>query len=228
MPDNTTYQQKFAILKLWMPMIAEAIKKDLKNEAAKQTALFIKTYFGSKNLSKASSEDLSSAYARAIAEHENGEMIGEWVAQRWLLKKPDLYGFFEKKLSAINPQFDQIQEIEPDAAQELLAGSIAEFGAVDTYLFSIINGVVISKKQLEELAQKALKEVQHKSVEKEAKEQEKSVEKLIQSYELQIARLTDKYEKKLSGFERKYICDTESLKKQIGSLQKQLNAYVNP
>jgi hypothetical protein len=227
MLKDTTYQQKFAMLKSWMPVVADAIKKDLKNEVSRQNSQFVKAYFGSKNASKLTAEELSEGYIRAIAEHENGEVIAEWIGQRWLLKKPDLYGFFEKKLSAINPQFDQIEEIEPVKAKEIISEAIKQFGAPDTYIFSVINAVVFSKNQFDELAHAASTHVQHKAAEMQSSAEEKSTEKLIQNYELQIARLTDKYEKKLQGFERKYLCDTEGLKKQIGALQKQLNARAN-
>lgn len=224
MLQDSTYQQKFAMLKLWMPTIAGTVKKDLKNEHLRQVGSFARRYFPSKNIAKLTVEELAEGYGNAIQNDESGEAIGEWLAQRWLLKKSDLYLFFETKLSEINPQFDEIKEIEMAKAQEIISDAIQNFGAQDTYLFSVINAVVFPPKALKELAKEAEKNAETKLADKHTTSEEKSITKLMANYEQQIARLTDKYEKKLQGFERKYLCDTESLKKQISLLQKRLNA----
>jgi hypothetical protein len=44
----------------------------------------------------------------------------------------------------------------------------------------------------------------------------------VKSFELKMQRLVDKYEKRLSGLEKKYLNDTDILKKQIANLQKKL------
>lgn len=223
MSQDSTYQQKFAMLKSWMPTIAGTIKKDLKNEHLRLGGSFARRYFPSTNFAKMSVEELAEGYGNAIQNDENGETIGEWVAQRWLLKKSELYLFFETKLSEINPQFDEIKEIEMAKAQSMISEAIQNFGAQDTYLFSVINAVVFPPKALNDLAKEAEKNVEAKLADKQSTTEEKSISKLIANYEQQIARLTDKYEKKLQGFERKYLCDTESLKKQILVLQKRLS-----
>lgn len=218
---DSTYQQKFATpLNPWMSSIVEATKRDLKQGP------IARKYFA-KPSAKLTVEELKEAYLRAIAEDEQGEAIGEWVAQCWLLKKPDLYTYFKDKLSEINPEFDQIEEIESGKAHAIIAEGISQFGARDLYLFTIINAVVFPPQIVEELSAKAEAEVQNAQMEKQAAHEEKSTEKMIANYEQQIARLTDKYEKKLQSFERKYVDDTESLKKQISLLQKRLNACSN-
>lgn len=216
MLKDSTYKQKFSILKSWMPLIVEEIKKDLKN------AKVAKNYLPSKPSAKLTTEELAEGYARAIFEDQNGEAIGELVAQHWLLKKPELYGYFERTLSAINPEFDQIEEIEAHKANEMIAEAAAEFGAADVYLFSVINAVVFPPQALKSLEQRAQQEMQQKEAGLQAQREEESMDKLIAGYEQQIARLTDRYEKKLQGFERKYVNDTESLKKQIAILQRKL------
>lgn len=227
MLKDSTYQQKFAILKVWMPTIVENIKKDLKNDHLKKDTHFLKTHFPGKNIDKLNIVELSEGYSKAIANSEQGESIAEWIAQRWLLKKSDLYAYFERKLAAINPQFDNIEEIEDQKADEMIHEAIQVFGAPDTYLFTILNSVVFSPKQIEALAQKADREVAEKSQIKLEEEEKKSQDKLIANYEQRLARLMDKYEKKLQGFERKYLNDTESLKKQIAALQRQLNSNAH-
>lgn len=226
MLKESTYQQKFAMLKSWMPIIAGTVKKDLKNEQQKLAVLLAKGYFPSKNPAKLSVEELAKGYGSAIQNDENGEAIGEWLAQRWLLKKTDLYLFFEKKLAAINPQFDEIIEIEKEKAQEIITEAIQNFGAQDTYLFSVINAVVFPPQALKNLEREAEGNVSAKMAEKLTSDEDKSIAKLVANYDLQVARLTDKYEKKLQGFERKYLYDTENLKKQISLLQKRLNANL--
>jgi hypothetical protein len=224
MSQDSTYQQKFAMLKLWMPVIAGAVKKDLKNEHLKQSGSFAKRYFPSKNIAKLTVEELGEGYGNAIQNDESGEAIGEWLAQRWLLKKSDLYLFFETKLSEINPKFDEIKEIEKAKADEIIKEAIQNFGAQDTYLFSVINAVVFPSQSMKNLAKEAEKNTEIKVSEKQTTDEDKSIAKLMANHEQQIARLTDKYEKKLQGFERKYLCDTEGLKKQISLLQRRLNA----
>jgi hypothetical protein len=54
-------------------------------------------------------------------------------------------------------------------------------------------------------------------------QEKQSAETLEKAYEREIARLTDKYEKKLQGLQKKYLFDTEALKKQIATLQRKLN-----
>lgn len=218
---DSTYQQKFATqLKPWMPLIVETTKRDLKQGP------LARKYF-SKPIAKLTADELKDGYLRAIAEDEQGESIGEWVAQCWLLKKPDLYAYFKDKLSEINPEFDQIEEIEHSKANAIVKEAISQFGAPDIYLFTIINAVVFPADVVDDLSAKAESEVKDAQQKKQAAHEEKSTEKMIANYEQQIARLTDKYEKKLQGFERKYLDDTESLKKQISLLQKRLNTYTN-
>lgn len=220
---DSTYQQKFATqLKPWMSLIVEATKRDLKQGP------LARKYFNSKPTAKLTTDELKDAYIRAIAEDEQGEAIGEWVAQCWLLKKPDLYAFFKDKLTEINPEFDQIEEIEHSKAKAIVEEGISQFGAVDLYLFTVINAVVFPIDVVNSLSAKADAEVKDAKQKKQTELEEKSTEKMIANYEQQIARLTDKFEKKLQGFERKYLDDTESLKKQISLLQKRLNAFTNP
>lgn len=221
MSKDSTYQEKFSILKSWMPLIVETIKKDLKNSK------LAKNYLPSKPSAKLTNEDLVKAYSRAISEDENGEAIGEWVAQHWLLKKPDLYGFFELKLSSINPEFDQIEQIDQQVAKEIINEACENFESSDVYLFSVINAVVFPPETFKDLEKRAKEEKANKEAFETSANEEKSIEKLKVSYEQQIARLTDKYEKKLQGFEKKYLNDTESLKKQLAILQKKLNSQTS-
>ena len=99
MTDDSTYKEKFANLKSWIATIIEDIKKDLKNEHLKKDFQFIKNYLGSKNVNKVTNEDLVEAYAKAIAEDDNSEQIGEFISNRWMIKHTDIYHYFEKCLT---------------------------------------------------------------------------------------------------------------------------------
>lgn len=215
---ESTYREKFSgLLKPWMPSIVATIKRDLKQGP------WIRKYAPSKPSAKLTVEELQAIYSKAVAEDEEGEGIGAWMAQSWLLKKTDLYAFFKNELTMINPEFDLIEEIERSKASEIVEKGVTQFGAPDMYLFTVINAVVFPEDIVRMLSERADAEVKNAESKKQAAEVEKSAEKMAANHELQIARLTDKYEKKLQGFEKKYLDDTESLKKQIALLQKRLN-----
>lgn len=223
MYKEATYKEKYAVLKDWLPSIVESIKKDIKNEHLKKDFLFIKKYLGSKNPHKVTTEELVEAYQKAIEQEDNGEDLGEFLTSRWLLKNTDLYEFFDKKLSEISDDFTSLEEIELPAAQTIIAQAVNEYGACDTYLFSVLNSVVFPAEAYKQLSQQATKEKEIKKKETTQKEEQLTFDNMKQSYEIEMARLTDKYEKKLAGLQKKYAADTESLKKQIAQLQRKLN-----
>ncbi len=221
MLKNATYKEKFALLKPWLATIIEAVKKDLKSEHLKQDWQFCKTYLPGKSVQKLTTDELVDAYTVAI-EGENGEALAEFISNRWLLKNSDLYGYFEQKLSEINPNFSDIEELDAQLSRNMLAHAVQEFGAPRTYLFSVINSVVFPEQVYRELDKQAQETVEKEEVETKAREEQLTLDNLKQSYEQQIARLTDKYEKKLIGLQKKYVQDTETLKKQVASLQRKL------
>ncbi len=223
MHKDTTYKEKFTILQEWFPSIIEAVKKDLKNDHLRQDPLFCKQYFTGKNFNKLSVEELVPAYGKAIKESEKGEELAEFISNRWLFRNSELYDFFEKKLSQIDPNFTEIQEIKLEDSKQIISEAIQTYGAPATYLFCVLNSVVFPQEVYHDLSHQAKREV--KQAEQTAKENEErfSLESLKQSYEEQIARLVDKYEKKLAGFQKKYTHDVDSLKKQIAHLQRKLS-----
>jgi hypothetical protein len=222
MLKNITYKEKFALLKNWMPAIVESVKKDLRTEHLKKDWAFVKQHFPGKNLNKLTSEELAQVYNNVIENSENGEELAEFISNRWLLKHTELYYFFEKELTKISPDFNELEKLEKNQSMEIIEGAIQEFGAPDTYLFSVLNSVVFPKEAYDILAARAETCVKQDEVEAQALAEKQSLEDLQRSYEQQIARLTDKYEKKLSGLQKKYHIDTESFKKQIVALQRKL------
>jgi hypothetical protein len=222
MYKNASYKEKFITLKDWIPLIVEIIKKDLKNEHLKKDLYFVKKFLSSKNIHKLSTEDLVDAYSRAIAEDESAEQIAEFMTSRWLLKNSEVYDFFAQRLSQINPEFTTIEELSTNDSQALIKDATEQFGAVNTYLFSVLNSVVFPESVFHAMHQKAKQEKVQKQAEEQQFTEKMSIENMQRAFEREIARLTDKYEKKLSGLQKKYQVDMESLKKQVASLQRKL------
>ena len=228
MLKSATYKEKFNMLESWIPAIIDQIKKDLKNEHIKSDIQFCKIYLAGKNLNKLTTDELATAYGRALKENENSEALGEFISNRWLLKNTELYGFFEEKLLAIDPNFTDLEEIESSQAKELVQTSVQKFGAQKTYLFSVLNSVVFPKDVYSQLAKLAQNDEEKKEAEALQLLEKSSIEAINKQHELQTARLVDKYEKKLIGLQKKYLQDTENLKKQIVNLQRKLKSDLLP
>lgn len=222
MYKDATYKEKFADLQEWIPLIIDVIKKDLRNEHLKKDLFFVKKFLSSKNIHKTTTEDLVEAYTKAIQEEEQGEGLAEFITSRWLLKNSDLYEFFEEHLTQIDPDFSTLVELAPEQARRLIDASNKQFGAPHTYLFSVLNSVVLPEESFHELRKEA-QEHQRNLEEEKAKEELKLSEELKnRNDERVIARLTDKYEKKLAGLQKKYIADVDKLKKEVAQLQRKL------
>ncbi len=222
MYKDTTFKEKFAILNPWMPLIVEAIKKDLKNEHLRQDVVFLKTYFPSKNPAKLTTEEMVKAYAHAVANADNGENLGEFLTNRWLLRNGEIYHFFEQELNSLYPNFTELHEIEVEKADLLMQNAVDKFGAPSTYLFAVLNSVVFPKETYHSLGEKAHTAIKEKKDREAIELEQQAAENTQKSHEWEIARLTDKYEKKLAGLQKKYIQDVEALKKQISILQRKL------
>lgn len=222
MYKDLSYKQKYEALVDWLPLIIESIKKDLKNEHLKKDLYFVKKYLGSKNLNKATAEDLTEAYRQAIASDENGEEIAEFITTRWLLKNTDVYDFFETQLSQLALDFTSLQELDQALSQKIMDTSIQQFGASSTYLFSVLNSVVFPADIFHRLKQYAEQEVQQNKQEEGLAAEKNSLDNLQRNHEQEMSRLIDKYEKKLEGLQKKYHTDVENLKKQVASLQRKI------
>ena len=220
MLHNATYKEKFNMLQPWMPAIVESIKKDLKSEHLSTDHQFVKTYLAGKAINGLNTADLAKAYAAAIA--DGHEKVGEFIANRWLLKHGDVYAYFDKQLRTIAEDFSTLVEINQAQADPIMHGAVDEFGPLKTYLFSVMNSVVFPSKVFADLRHQAEKRASHDEVEAHKKETHQNLADAQKAHERDVARLTDKYEKKLVGMQKKYVQDTESLKKQIASMQRKL------
>jgi hypothetical protein len=223
MLKESTYKEKFAKLKPWMPIVIETIKKDLKNDHLKRDLGFSRSYFPGKNPSKLSTEELVEAYSQAMDQGENAEELAEFIANRWLLKHTEIYHYFEQELTKVNPNFNEIKSLDQTVANTIMENAVKQFGTISTYLFCVLNSVVFP----EEIYQKLSQNAAHKAVEERQEAVEKdealSLQALQRNHEQTVNRLNDRFEKKILGLQKKYIQDMEALKKQIALLQRKLN-----
>ena len=224
MLKESTYKEKFTMLQAWMPLIIDEIKKDLKSDHLKRDPGFFRAFFPGKNVSKITTEELTEGYLKAIESNENTEELAEFIANRWLLKHSDLYYYFEQELGKINPNFNELKDIEKSLATKIMEGATEQFGVIATYIFCIFNSVVFPEEIYKKMSQDAVQDAAKAKEEAEINAEEASVEAMKRNHEQLVARLTDKYEKKLLGLQKKYTIDVETLKKQIAVLQRKLTA----
>lgn len=222
MYKNTTYKEKFTLLKELLPNVIDSVKKDLKNEHLKKDFYFVKKFLGTKNLNKLTTEELTEAYQKAIDDEEKGEELAEFVTSRWLLKNSELYEFFESRLTEISPNFTDLEELSISQAQPLVDNAVSQFGALKTYLFAVLNSVVFPKEIFQKLEQLSQKQDVQEKEQAQLNLEKLNADTMRKTFTAEMARVTDKYEKKLAGMQKKYIVDMESLKKQISQLQRKL------
>lgn len=224
MLKNATYVQKFALLANWLPQIIESVKKDLKQEHLRRNPAFLRQYFDEKNLNKIGTEAMSRAYGAAL--QAGDESVGEYIAARWLLRHSDIYSFFETHLQDIAPNFTELEVLTPEASKMLMERSIAEFGAIPSYLFTILNSVVFDPATLQQLSQNAENELMQKTTEQTEQAEAATGEAIVRALQLELSRSRDKYEKRIAGLERKYLQDTETLKREVARLQRKLAGHA--
>jgi hypothetical protein len=215
------YKVRFEKLLPWSRDIFQPIRKDLKNEHLLKTPSFAQKHFPKRHLDKLTTEEMAAAYLREIA--EGNEEMGEKVVTRWVMKNAGLYQFFATELSKINPQFDAIESFSPEVGAFLLNASVARYGAVAAYLFCVMNTVVFTEEQMQKLREMALAETETVQPQTEQGPPE-TVQAVKEHYEKLVRRITEKWEHRLQGLERKYVQDTEGLKKQIAQLHRKLGS----
>lgn len=219
-------KNQFEILQPWINQILNVIKKDIKSEHLGSDPLFYKNYFGNRPQNRLTSEEIFIAYEKELL--KGNEDLAEWIVNRWVFKHGDLYTHFAEKLSQILPDFDQIEALDEHQSEQVLHGAVANFGALPTYLFSVLNGVVFPEAILKKLRQEAEREEAVKKAEATAVAEKQSFEQLIARHEREMQRLQEKYESRLAGVQKKYDTDVAALKKQIRSLQQKLHAHAQP
>lgn len=149
-----TNTHKLTLLRSWLPEIVTQIKKDLKNDHLTADKAFLRKYFPNERRHKLEAADLVPAYSRELFEVGN-EGLAEFICYRWLLRHRDLYDYFAKRLETITGDFDKINQLDDSQAGPWVKEAISLFGAPDTYVFVVLNSVVVSDGLLKDLANQA-------------------------------------------------------------------------
>jgi hypothetical protein len=216
----------FTHVRPWMEQILQSVKKDIKTDHLPGDKSFYKAHFGSRSQNKLTQEEIFAVYEKELL--AGNQELMDWVVNRWVFKHGDVYRHFAERLGRINPHFQEIQSLSDQQAEQVLAGAIDAYGATATYLFARLNAVVFPDAVFEKLHREALAETRSKEQMQEQKQEKESQEQLATRHQREMARLQEKYEDRLAGVQRKYIMDTEALKKQIRALQQQMNVSKTP
>jgi hypothetical protein len=210
-------KNQFQTLQNWTREVLSVVKKDLKNDHLHTDPVFYKTYFGNRPANRLTAEELLAAYENEL--FQGNEDLSDFVVNRWVFKHGDLYEHFAERLAEINPDFDEIKTLTDAQTERVLAGAVESFGAIPTFLFTVLNGVVFPGSAIDRLRNAATAEKAAQKQEEESAQERQTIEKLLASHQREVARLHAKIE----GVQKKYANDTASLKKQIKVLQKKLH-----
>lgn len=213
-------KNKFEIIHPWISIVLEAIKKDIKTDFLPGKASFIRAHFGNRPTHRLTIEEIFEACAKDLLAGD--EEFSEWVVNRWVFRHGDIYSHFAERLGKISQDYSAIRQLSEEESDGVLEGAAQKFGALPLYLFSVLNGVVFPETVFARLRSAAEEEEARLLEQKEeARESQRKVQ-AEQDYRRELARLQEKYEGKVSGVMKKYGTDVDALKKQIRSLQKQV------
>lgn len=215
-------KDKFQTLQPWLSQVLHTIKKEIKTEHLSKSPTFYKAHFGNRPINRLTNEEICAVYEKELLAGET-EDLGEWVINRWVFRHGDIYEHFAARLASINPDFEEIKNLDDKQSEMVLSGAIEAFGALPVYLFIVLNGVVISPGVLSRLKDLVAATQSKEKEEQEALSLKMSLDQMIERQKNEILRLEKKYEDKLAGVMRKYATDIEALKRQVRSLQQKIN-----
>ncbi len=216
-------KNKFQILQPWVPYILSSIKKYIKVEHLAKMPSFYRVHFGSRPLNRVTNEEMIALYEKELIQ-SNNEDLNEWIVNRWVFHHSEIYQYFSEALSRIHHDFSAIKNLDENQSRQIVDGSLKFFGALNTYLFSVLNEVVFTENILTELRDQAEKEEALSQAVSLEEAKKRSMEEMKSKYEEEMLRLQKKCEDKVLGAIKKHATDVEALKKQIRALQQQLNA----
>lgn len=214
----------FTSIQPWICRVLETIKKDIKTELLPSDPTFYRSHFGNRPQNRLTTEEIFAVYEKELL--SGNESLGEWVINRWVFKNGDIYQHFAEKLSQIQEDFAQIEALDEPQSQAILKGAVEAYGALNTYLFSVLNGVVFPQIVLERLKKDAEKESVEQAAKETSAQEKQTLEQILGRHQREVARLQEKYESRLAGVQKKYATDVEALKKQVRSLQQKLNVLA--
>jgi hypothetical protein len=212
----------FISIQPWVADVLQTIKKELRIDHLSASPAFARAHFGNRPLNRIASEELIAAYEKVLLAGDTD--LSDFVVNRWVFKHGDLYKHFAERLSEINPEWGSLEKLTPEESNKILEGASSAFGALNVYLFSVLNGVVFPEGVVAKLRSDAEKEEAARKASESKAEEQASLSQMVEKLQRDSAREKEKYESKVAGVMKKYATDIEALKKQIRSLQQQLRA----
>lgn len=209
---------KFETIQPWLNEILTAIKKDVKNDYLTGSPKFYFTHFGKRPIGRLTTEEINPVLIKELL--AGNEDLAEWVVNRFVFKHGDIYDFFATKLEQINPDIGAIEVLTNEQSEQILLG--ANYPVKDIFLFAVMNGVVFPQAIFDRLRKETVAFDEKKQADETKLAEEQELAKMIERHQKEVFRLTEKYEQKLAGVLKKYMADTEALKKQVRALQKKL------
>ena len=211
----------FSTLQPWLIQILHTIKREIKSEHLSKDPSFYRAHFGNRPQNRLTTEEIIAAYSKELL--GGNEPLSEWVINRWVFQHGEIYRHFAEKLTQIRSDFSEIQSLTEEESAGVLSGSIPSFGALPTYIFSVLNGVVFPENVLQSLRVQAEQEGKDKAEELFVAAEKETLEQIQTRHAREMARLQEKYEDKIAGVMKKYTIDVEALKKQIRALQQRMH-----
>lgn len=221
MIKDVEIKSKFEYLQGFLGKILHDVRREIKQEHLKQDRAFNLKHFGKSQVDKIEPAALETAYYKELAIDGN-QSLSEWIISKWILRHAEVYEFFVKELSEVNPNFEEIALLDLEKAKMIASKAVNSFGVVDTLVFSVINSVAFPDEIFEYLKAQALNAVASEKNQATHCAQI-SVEQLQVEHEKELLKLSDRFEKRFQSLSKKYSQDVEGLKKQIGLLQKKLS-----
>jgi hypothetical protein len=148
------YAAKFSELEPFYTPIFTTVKKDLRDEHLRTDKGFFKRNFTGRELNKLTVDDLLAVYPKLIA--AGYEPLSEFIANRWLLRNLGIYNYFEARLKQCTEKFEQIEVLDVEFAKSLMEDAVSQFGAQNTYIFSVLNCVAFPADMMKELRTNAI------------------------------------------------------------------------
>lgn len=214
---SISYQEKVEKMAEWFPQVLDEIKRELKKEHLRKAPLFVQKCFPGKTIASITTEEMIKVYMQLLKQGD--PQFLDLICYFWQVKHPELYPFFQKKLQTIQEDISLIEKIDDAFAQELVKESVQEFGAVNSYLFSLFYEVAFSEDVYASLRKLALEETENAKSALAEEEEARSCALLRSQHERAITRMQDKYEKKLAALEIKYHTDVGQLRQELLNLR---------
>jgi hypothetical protein len=190
--------------------IMSSVKKDCKNEHLRLDQQFVCQHFGGMPVHRIGLDEMRAVYMQQILSGRNE--LAEFVANRWLFRNMEIYKLFAEALEKIAPEFDKVNELPQQQADEIVKHAVEKFGSERVFVFVILNDVAVPESTLVHLQRKALESLAQRP-------QEGDDESSIRG---EMERLKERHEKKLQEISKKHAQEIQRFQKEIADLKKEI------